>query len=840
MEQSLLQLRRISKSFPGVQALSEVDFEVYPGKVHALVGENGAGKSTLIKILAGVHPPDSGEIRLRGQTVRITDPIFSRSLGIAVIHQELDLFPDLSVTENLFLGRGLSKGPGGFIRWGESHRQAADLFRQLGETLAPETAGRDLSAAQRQMVEIAAALAQHAKIVVMDEPTASLTEREVNVLFEQIRELKRSGVGVIYVTHRLDEVFAIGDRVTVLRDGHRVLSTQTKDTSKDEIIRAMVGREVSAFFPKEETTPGEPAFAIRNLTDRAHSFESISLEVRRGEIVGLYGLVGAGRSELGQATIGLRDIKGELEVDGTRRAFHSPSDALRAGVVYVPEDRLVQGLFHGLSVRENMTIAILRDLSHGGLVDRGEERRRITGQIDALDIRTRGPDQIASTLSGGNQQKVILGRWLLTQPRVLILDEPTRGVDVGAKAEIHRLMSHLASQGMAILLISSELPEVLGMSDRVLVMREGKLVAEFLRDQATEETVGRSAFPEERRQTQREAAVPEPVEGPVQTVHRRAARRSLLPALAHRREAILALFLLILIPILAIRTPGFATVQNLRDILTNISVLSVASVGMTMVIVAGGIDISVGAILAVSATTAALLAKEGWPLLPVLFLGSLTGGFLGLINGGISVLGRVHPILVTLGTMGIYRGTIILVTRGHWVMNVPESLTGFSQGDWLSIPIPVWTAGAVVLAAAFALRYFEPGRMIYAVGSNPRAARLVGIGTGKVLLWSFALCGLLTGLGGVIYAGRYGEVQTNTGIGFELRVIAATVIGGTNIMGGSGSVFGSLLGALLLGIISNAMVLLRISSYWEGVAVGLFILGAVVLDTVRQQRRTGS
>jgi ribose/xylose/arabinose/galactoside ABC-type transport system permease subunit len=290
---------------------------------------------------------------------------------------------------------------------------------------------------------------------------------------------------------------------------------------------------------------------------------------------------------------------------------------------------------------------------------------------------------------------------------------------------------------------------------------------------------------------------------------------------------------------LATRTPEFATVQNLRAILTNICVLSVASVGMTLVILAGGIDISVGAILAVSATSAALLAKGGWDLLPTLLLGSLVGAFLGLINGGISVFGRVHPIIVTLGTMGVYRGAIILATRGRWVTNVPESLTGFSQGDWLSIPKPVWTAGVVILAASLALRYFEPGRMIYAAGSNPRAARLVGINTGKVLLWTFLLCGFLTGLGGVIYAGRYGEVQTNTGIGFELRVIAATVIGGTNIMGGSGSVFGSLLGALLLGFISNAMVLLHISSYWEGVAVGMFILGAVVLDTIRQQRRPG-
>ncbi|MFH1742202.1 MAG: sugar ABC transporter ATP-binding protein, partial [bacterium] len=441
MTQTLLNLNRVSKSFPGVQALAEVDFEVCPGEVHALVGENGAGKSTLIKILAGVHPTDSGEILFDGQPVRITDPIFSRSLGIAVIHQELDLFPDLSVTENLYLGRGLSKGPFGVIRWSDSHRRAGELFNQLGETLSPETDGKNLSAAQRQMVEIAAALAQHAKVIVMDEPTASLTEREVSILFEQVKRLKESGVGVVYVTHRMNEVFTIADRVTVLRDGRRVLSVQTKETNKDEIIRAMVGRDVSAFFPKEDTEKGEPALGVRNLTDRMGAFQAIDFEIRKGEIVGLYGLVGAGRSELGQAIIGLRNTEGEVEVDGVCQRFHAPAEALDSGVVYVPEDRLLQGLFHNLSVRENMSVAILSELSQYTLVNRKEENRRVLERIKALDIRTRGPDQIVSTLSGGNQQKIVLSRWLLTHPKVLILDEPTRGVDVGAKAEIHRLMS---------------------------------------------------------------------------------------------------------------------------------------------------------------------------------------------------------------------------------------------------------------------------------------------------------------------------------------------------------------------------------------------------------------
>ncbi|HQP97550.1 MAG TPA: ATP-binding cassette domain-containing protein [bacterium] len=834
MEQNLLTLHRISKSFPGVHALREVDLDLQPGEIHALVGENGAGKSTLIKILAGIHPPDSGEILHNGNPVRITDPIRSRALGIAVIHQELDLFPDLSLTENLFLGRGLLKGPGPILRWKDNHRRARDIFQQLGEKLPPETAGRALSAAQRQMVEIAAALAQQSRIIVMDEPTASLTEREVRILFDQVENLKRSGAAILYVTHRMNEVFAIADRVTVLRDGQRVLSVPTRDTNRDEMIHAMVGRDVSAFFPKEETRAGDPALQVRDFTDQNGAFHNIYLTLHHGEIVGLYGLVGAGRSELAQAIFGLRKSTGEIELEGNRRLFLSPGDALDAGVVYVPEDRLVQGLFHDLTVRDNMTIAILRELSRYSLVDRREERNRVTEQIAALDIRTRGPEQVASTLSGGNQQKVVLGRWLLSKPRVLILDEPTRGVDVGAKAEIHRLMSRLASEGMAILLISSELPEVLGMSDRIGVMREGRLVAQFQRSEANEERVGRSAFPEDMSpKTFAEDSAR-------QSVAEQKSTTRFLKTLSHRRETILTLFLLGVVPILAWLTPGFATVQNVRDILTNISVLSIAATGMTLVIVAGGIDISVGAILAASATCAALLAKSGWEFAPILLAACLAGGVLGFINGGVSVFGRVHPIIVTLGTMGIYRGLIVLWTRGRWVMNVPETLTDFGQGNWLAIPIPVWTAGMVVILFGLALRYLEAGRMVYASGSNPRAARLIGIHSGKVLIWTFTLCGLLTGLGGVIYAGRYGEVQTNTGIGFELKIIAATVIGGTNIMGGSGSVFGSLLGSLLLGILSNAMVLLHISTYWEGVAVGVFILGAVVVDTVRQQRGTGS
>jgi len=489
MGSPILVLRNLYKTFPGVQALAGVSLDLYPGEVHALVGENGAGKSTLIKIAAGVYAPDAGEILFEGRPVRLEGPRHAAALGIAVIHQEPYLFPTLSVLENLFAGFQPRRGPLGWVDWGAMVRRAESVFQELGISLPLDLPAGDLSAAQQQLLQIARALLQDAKVLIMDEPTSSLSQREVQILFEIVRRLRDRGVGILYISHRLEEVFALADRVTVLRDGQWVGTYPIADVTPETLIARMVGRELKQLFPHTPHPPGEVLLRVHQL-GRLGLFEGISFELRAGEIVGMAGLVGAGRSEVAQAIFGIlpADV-GFVEVDGRRFVPRAPWEAMAAGIFYIPEDRHRQGIVAPLSVRSNLTLAILHRLVRFGLVDVEAERALVQAYRERLRIRVADLEQPVGTLSGGNQQKVVVARGLATQPRVLILDEPTRGIDVGTKAEIHRLMDELAAQGMGILMISSELPEILGMADRILVMRAGRLVGELQREEATQERV---------------------------------------------------------------------------------------------------------------------------------------------------------------------------------------------------------------------------------------------------------------------------------------------------------------------------------------------------------------
>jgi ABC-type sugar transport system ATPase subunit len=487
----LLQVRGVSKSFPGVQALLGVDVDIARGEVHAIIGENGAGKSTLMKILAGIYQPDAGSIMLDGQPITIDGPRRAMALGIAMIHQELNLAPNLSVAENIFLGRAPTRG--GLIDWRRLDQQARALLDALGIELNVRDTVEDLSVARQQMVEIAKALSLDARVIIMDEPTSALTERETATLFGIIGRLKTQGVAVVYISHRLDEIFRIAGRVTVLRDGRLVGGAPIGETSPTQLIALMVGRELAALFPRDAIEPGPPVLEARHV-NRTGVLHDISFAVRRGEILGLAGLVGAGRTELARALFGADALDGgEILLDGQRVTIRGPRDAIRHGLGFVTEDRKLHGLVLGMSVRENATLAILRELTRFGLVSFARERQVADEYVRQLDIRTPSIDQEVVNLSGGNQQKVVLAKWLATRPRVLILDEPTRGIDVGAKAEVHALMNRLAATGVAILMISSELPEILGMSDRILVIRQGQVSAEFSRADATQEKIMASA-----------------------------------------------------------------------------------------------------------------------------------------------------------------------------------------------------------------------------------------------------------------------------------------------------------------------------------------------------------
>ena len=484
----LLSLRGAAKTFGPVVALADGTIELLPGEIHALVGDNGAGKSTLVKILAGLHHPDAGDFLVDGAPVAFRTVADSKAAGISVIYQEPTLFPDLTVAENIFIGRQ-PRGRLGLISRSAMRREARALFERLGVPIDPDRPAEGLSIADQQIIEIAKAISIDARILIMDEPTAALSGVEVERLFTVARSLRDIGAGILFISHRFDEIFALTDRITVMRDGRYIGTHDTDDATVDGIVREMVGRDIDQLFPKQDAAIGEVVLDVSGLSRRG-VFRDVDLQVRAGEIVGLAGLVGAGRTEVARAIFGIDPYdSGSVTLSGARLKPGNPQAAIDAGIGFVPEDRRKQGLVMDLSVGRNLTLTLRNSLSRAGIIDTAAERRAADTWSQRLQVKTGSAEFAVSTLSGGNQQKVVLAKWLATEPRLLIVDEPTRGIDVGTKAEVHRLISDLAARGIAILMISSELPEVLGMADRVVVMREGRVTARLDRADATPENV---------------------------------------------------------------------------------------------------------------------------------------------------------------------------------------------------------------------------------------------------------------------------------------------------------------------------------------------------------------
>ena len=488
MQEVILQMQGIRKTFPGVVALDNVNLDVRSGTVHSLMGENGAGKSTLMKCLIGMYTPDEGTVELAGDIVRFKDTKDGLEHGISMIHQELSPVPEMMVAENIWLGRE-PRGRLGLLSPAAMFRKTRELFDEWKIDIDPRARMKDLTVSKQQMVEIAKAISYDAKIIIMDEPTSAIPEREVAHLHGMIKRLTDFGVAIIYITHKMDEVFKISDDITVFRDGKHVGSYPAKELDRDKLIKLMVGRELTDLFPKEEAEIGEVVLSVKGL-NRGAVVKDVSFELRRGEILGLAGLMGAGRTEVLETIFGIEKAdSGEVVLNGKALRIKQPSDAIRAGMALLTEDRKLNGIMGVLSVRDNITAAALPRYSPRGVLHVGEMRKDSEDQREKLRIKTPSLSQLIKNLSGGNQQKALISRWLLTVPDVLMIDEPTRGIDVGAKSEIHRLMSMLAQEGKAIIMVSSELPEVLGMSDRILVMHEGRISGELSREEANQESV---------------------------------------------------------------------------------------------------------------------------------------------------------------------------------------------------------------------------------------------------------------------------------------------------------------------------------------------------------------
>jgi ABC-type sugar transport system ATPase subunit/ribose/xylose/arabinose/galactoside ABC-type transport system permease subunit len=840
------ELRRVSKVFEGTVALEDVSLALYAGEVLGLVGENGAGKSTCVKILGGVYRPDAGHVWIAGEEIQLRSPLDAHERGIAVVHQHPSLFADLSIAENVFAGQ-LLRGRSGLLDHRRMWREASRWLAMLGLRADPGLLAGSLRTSEQQLVEIARALAAEAKVVILDEPTAALSIGEVERLFAVIGELRMHGVAMMFVGHRLEEIARVCDRVAVLRDGVLVATRDMRDISQHEIVRMMVGRPLTELYPKSDAPIGDVILEVTGLA-REGEFQDVSLSVRSGEIVGMAGLVGSGRTELARVLFGItKPSSGRIALNGEPVRFGSAADALAHGIAYLSEDRRGQGVVEEFSVLENATLPVIERARRFGLVFRRAQIAMVARPLEQMRLRFRSYDQPVTTLSGGNQQKVVIAKWLATNPRVLILDEPTQGIDVQTKAEVHRIISGLAAQGLAILLISSDLPELLGMCDRILVMRKGSLAAEFDRGQADQFEIGIAATGAIAENGKPRRAVREQPRTALadELLPRSRASRGLdiavwLNRLASRREAgLFAALLAVVIPISALNA-SFLHTSNLEAVSTYAALIGIVALGELVVMLTRNIDISVASVIGLTAYIAASTIKSNpqLPLIVPVLVACGIGLACGLVNGVIVGYGGVPSIVVTLGTLAIYRGVDSIVSNGKQVAvaDVPNSWLDLTVGSVIGVPRLVWLAFALFAAVGCLLRWTSRGREIYAVGSNPAGARLIGVPLGRRVLMAFALCGLLAGFDGALWASHYGTVDGQLAYGLELTVVASVVVGGVALRGGRGSVAGVALGTFILLAIQNALTLARVDPEYLQAFFGAAILAAVVLDVIVTHR----
>jgi rhamnose transport system ATP-binding protein len=852
----LLQLHSITKSFEAVRALRGVSFSLHAGEVHALLGENGAGKSTLIKVITGAHAPDGGTLKIRGEEHTHLTPRMAQQLGIACIYQQPALFPDLSVAENIALALE-PPAPWRLVRRGARMARARELMTRVGAQIDPTTEVGRLSMPEQQLVEIAKALGAGARILIMDEPTASLTQQEERLLLALIRELRTAGVGIIYISHRLDEIFQIADRVTVLRDGESVGTYPIGEINEAGLIHAMVGREMTTIYPPASAPPREVVLSVQQLGCASAGVREVSFDVRAGEVFGLSGLVGAGRTELARVLFGLTPAEcGAIILNGRPVGIASPEEAVAHGIAYVPEDRRRHGVILPMTITANSSLAILSRLFPRRWMRAAPERALAADFIRDLRIKAASSEAPGASLSGGNQQKVAIARWLATKPKVLILDEPTQGVDIGAKAEIHGIIRRLAADGLAIILISSELPEILGMSDRIGVMRGGKLTVVFTAAEATAPSLMAAALGQEP-QAGDAAAPPAPPHrglcGPLAAIapaqakaaeQRRTAAWSAQSSVRRGgasgafREWSVAAALAVLLAVLAVLAPRFFTAAQLVPLLTAAAPALLAAAGASLVILTRQIDISIGSQFAWCSVLAGLAAAQGWPLPAVCAVAVAVGVGLGAINGLLVAGLQLPSIVVTLASMVTLREALRWWREGEMVRDLPSTFQwfGLSQttGQWTTIAISAACFGLLALA----LGRVAGGRFLYAVGSDAEAARLAGLRPRVVTFGAFAAAGGLTGLAALLNAVRFTDVDPKSGQGLEMQAIAAAVVGGIAIAGGRGKLWGVLPGLLILTIIGPALVFTHTPPQWERALQGAIILLAVGADGWRNREKT--
>jgi galactofuranose transport system ATP-binding protein len=871
----LLSMTGIEKRFDGVPALRGASLQVDQAEVHALIGQNGAGKSTMIKILTGYYSRDGGQVVFNGAPFRAGSPMEAQAGGISTIYQEINLVPYRTVTENIFLGREHRRF--GLLDWSQMHREAGEVLERFRVKIDVRQPLLVYTTAIQQMVAIARALSFNARLVIMDEPTSSLDDQEVSVLFDVIRQLKSSGVSVIFVSHKLEELYAVCDSVTVMRDGQTVLIGRLTDLSKLDLVTTMIGRTLQ-IADGEQTAFGAVARRDRPSTDAklleirglasGRKVVDANLSLSAGEIVGLSGLLGSGRTEVARAVFGADRVdSGEMYYsDAPYRPF-SPAVAIRSGVGFCSEDRKIDGIVPDMSVRENVTLALLPRLSRAGIVDAEKQQSIVDEFIRRLGIKCFSADQPIRELSGGNQQKVILARWLCLNPRLLLLDEPTRGIDVGAKREIQTLIARLAGEGLGVLMISSEIEEIVEGSDRVFVLREGRTVANLQRPNISEEAImaamadGTAAIHQgdsrmnravRRHAESRSNGSGSPNAITVEPIGRQSPTASALAPpdvprekQVHRPTAWIrkngtALALIALLIFNLAFTPHFLSWQTLNVNLTQVCTIVIVAVGMTLVIATSGIDLSVGSLMAISGALAPIIFLGKWVRLPLavgiplsFVIPISVASLLGWFNGWLITRFRIQPIVATLVLFIAGRGIAQVLTNGNLQAFTTPSFQWIGLARIFGLPFQALLMVVLVIAAAWLLSQTVFGRQILAVGGNEEAARLSGVPVASVKRLVYLGSGFCAGVAGLIVIAINSSSDANlVGLGMELDAIAAVAVGGTRLSGGYASVVGTLLGALIIQLVRYTLLANGVPD-----AAALAVKGAIIIASVWIQQR---
>lgn len=834
----LLSVRQINKRFPGVHALKDVTFSIATGEVHAVIGENGAGKSTLMRILSGVHSPDSGDLAWEGDPIAFGSPTEAFSKGIAMVWQDTRLVPTLDVAWNIFLGHE----PGGALIADrrQMNIEAQRLLDKIGSRVDPKTPAGDLSRAEMQQVEIARALSRNARLLILDEPTSALTPAETAGLFQLVATLRDEGCSIIFISHRLPEVMEISDRVTVLKDGAVVGTVASKDTDSRQLVAMMVGREMGLVFPPRnpDSAANPLALSVDRLVTPATAVGSpgLTFNVHKGEIVGFGGIEGSGQQAAARALFGIGKNGGKFSIEEDAVNIRSPSDAIAEGLIYIPADRRSESLFSIHSIRENAAVPNLSSLSLRGTVDRAREERAVVEQMDRLAVKAPTMETLVGTLSGGNQQKVVFARWLIGEARVAIFDEPTQGVDVGTKQEIYSIIRAMANDGVGVIVISSDLPELIGLTDRILVFNDGGIVADIPSEDATEERVIGAAVEDmtATNDAQKRGRSDQPTSA--QAVPTKLRNAGMLRR--YGSAFLLAALIMVMIAVASAFAPYFLTPRNFGSMAGQIAPVAFAAIGQMATILLGGIDLSIGPTISLVTSMASyvLSPDSGLPIWLGILVCLLAGVTVGCVNGFLTAVMRIPDLVATLATFTIVQG-VALISRPSPGGRVDPDVADAITNTVGRLPFSFILVVLVVVIAEILLARGKIGARFYAVGSSLEAARASGINAGRLRFVAYVFSGFMAALAGLIIAARIGSGDPQAGTTFTLASVTAVVIGGTSVFGGIGTAIGTFLGAILIILMQNILNQFQINAYWQYVWTGVLTLLAVGFHSVRSPER---